>query len=195
MAQEPPGLPEDEFPPPLRRWGRERLVLPRPWLIIIGVLSLIGIIGILLLLVFLLLRACAPSGPAVLASPTVQPTPVAVETPLPVAFTPTPSTPTPTATFTPLPPTPTPTLPTEIAVGGYVRVVATAGVNFRESPGVDQALIRLLENGEVLKVVGGPQEVGEFTWWQLEDRREKKVGWAAESTADTALLEPTLPPE
>lgn len=180
--------------PVLRRREKERLVLPRRWLIVIGILAVIGIVGVLLLFIFLILRACVPLSPA---SPTVEPTPAVVSPTLQATYTPTPlrGTPTPTVTFTPPPPTPTPTLPAEITVGGYVRVLAAAGVNLREGPGVGQAAIRLLENGEVLKVVDGPQEADGYTWWKLEDKREGRTGWAAESTADTTLLEPALPPE
>jgi len=107
-------------------------------------------------------------------------------------------TPTPTATIlrptvtlfptnTPAPtPTPTPEAPTTIAVGGYVAVVE--GVNFRQEAGRSAQIIRTLGNGEILEVIGGPQDADELTWWQLRDPNGAE-GWAAGD-----FLQPTLPP-
>lgn len=112
---------------------------------------------------------CAFAGRSILAgyaSPTATPTVFTRPT-----FTPVP-TPTPTAT-----PTPTPVpIPTDIAVGGYARVVD--GVNFRPEPTTQSQLIRTLADGLVLEVVGGPTDAEGFTWWQLKDV-DGSIGWAA----------------
>jgi hypothetical protein len=127
------------------------------------------------------LLVCALGGRSLLASyalPTATPTLFTRPT-----FTPVP-TPTPSPTFTP---TPTEVIVlTDITVEGYVRVVD--GVNFRTEPTVNGQLIRSLADGVVLKVVGGPTDADNFTWWQLQDV-DGSIGWAA-----ALYLEPVPPP-
>ncbi len=106
----------------------------------------------------------------------------------------------PTATPTPRP-TPTPSVPTEIEIGGYVKVVNTGdtGLRFRWGGGEDYITKKIINDGTILKVLGGPEEADGTTWWRLEDPAEEdedlKIGWAAEWNPEdgTILLEPTLP--
>lgn len=99
----------------------------------------------------------------------------------------------PTATATPKP-TPTPSVPTEIAIGGYVKVVNTEadGLRFRWGPGMDNVTKKFIKDGTILEVLDGPEEADGLTWWRLEDLSEEdedlKIGWAADE-----WLEPTLP--
>ncbi|HID87711.1 MAG TPA: SH3 domain-containing protein [Anaerolineae bacterium] len=98
--------------------------------------------------------------------------------------------PLPTATPTPLPtPTPTPTVPTEITVGGYVKVVGAEEdqLSYRSGPGLKYARLTLLKDGTILKVLEGPEEADGYTWWRLEDE-DGFIGWAADD-----WLVPTVP--
>lgn len=102
-------------------------------------------------------------------------------------------TPRPPATKTPLPkPTipPTSTTSPTIASGGYVKVTGTAGASlrFRAGPGLNNVSWRILPEGEILKVTGGPREADGFRWWRLVDQKGI-LGWAAEE-----WLAPTAPP-
>ncbi|HHH41525.1 MAG TPA: SH3 domain-containing protein [Chloroflexi bacterium] len=120
----------------------------------------------------------APTPTLIVTTPTATPTPPPSPTPRPEEITP-----------TPLPPTPTPEVPTEITVGGYVQVTGTggAGLSFRQAPGGD--LIKVLPDGTTLEVIGGPQQAGGYTWWQLRDLTDGQEGWSA---AD--YLTPVPPP-
>lgn len=96
--------------------------------------------------------------------------------------------PLPTATPTPKP-TPTPSVPTEISVGGYVKVVGAEAdaLSYRSGPGLNYARLTLVKDGTILEVLEGPEEADGYTWWRLEDEDEF-IGWAADE-----WLEPTLP--
>lgn len=80
-------------------------------------------------------------------------------------------------------------IPGSLAEGGFVEVVNTEGFNmrYRFGPGPDTATIRIVEEGEILRVSGGPEEADGMMWWRLQDRFGN-VGWAA---AD--FLSPTAP--
>jgi hypothetical protein len=104
----------------------------------------------------------------------------------------------PTATPTPES-TPTPSVPTEITVGGYVKVVGAEAeqLSFRTGPGLNYARLKLVDDGTILKVLPGededvPVEADGLSWWRLEDPSEEdealRIGWAADE-----WLEPTLP--
>ncbi|MFQ6058330.1 MAG: hypothetical protein ACE5MB_05530 [Anaerolineae bacterium] len=118
--------------------------------------------------------------------------PTPTPTPTQVRATPRPTfTLRPPATETPLPqPTATPTLPPTITVGGYVKVAGTAGFNlrFRSGPGLNYVTWRIVPEGEILKVTGGPREKDGFRWWRLVDQ-QGIIGWAVED-----WLQPTAPP-
>jgi hypothetical protein len=123
---------------------------------------------------------------------------------------------TPTATFAPRPTTAVPSLatvtldadaeataeapavtappPDVIGIGGYVRVVAPAGLSFRQTAGTDGAVIEYLDAGTVLEVIGGPQDVGDFTWWQLRKLDSGQEGWSAAGLGEDVFLEPAPAP-
>ncbi len=193
---------ESEVEPSRRKRRTEgRFVLARPWRWVIAVLSVLSIIGILGLFVIIIWRIIYPAGPVVLSpEPTeatvgVMPASTATDVLTPAEVILPSSTPTSTATprstptATPRSPTPTPTLPTEIVVGGYVKVSGTEdlGLNLREAPGQDYKIRKIAEEGSVLEVLDGPREADGYTWWQLKDETGE-LGWGA---AD--YLEPTLP--
>jgi hypothetical protein len=105
-------------------------------------------------------------------------------------YTPALPTPIPLPTATPTPkPTPTPSVPTEIAVGGYVKVVGAEAdaLSYRSGPGLNYARLTIVKDGTILEVLEGPEEADGYTWWRLEDE-DGFIGWAADE-----WLEPTLP--
>ncbi len=75
----------------------------------------------------------------------------------------------------------TPQTPSGIVKGGYVRVGGTGGMDlrYRFGPGTEFLTIRIAEEGEVMKVVGGPEVEEGLTWWRLQDARGN-IGWAVE---------------
>ena len=104
---------------------------------------------------------------------TVTATAAPTDTPVPSA--------TPTAIDTPTA-TSTPTTALSIAVGGRVKVGDTNGANLRlrASPGLDSITFKIVTDGTVLEVTGGPEQAGDYTWWRLRDA-VGAVGWAAEN--------------
>ncbi|HID87287.1 MAG TPA: hypothetical protein EYP55_07895 [Anaerolineae bacterium] len=170
---------EEERKPerPARRRSRDSAALGARLVLAI---ILVGILG------FGLWWVITPHDGRIAMLPTPTPTPKAVEaTPRPT-FTPRPS-----ATKTPLPPptaSATPTTPPIITVGGYVKVTAGLQLRFRSGPGLKYVTWRILPEGEILKVTGGPREADGFRWWLLVDK-QGIIGWAVEN-----WLAPTAPP-
>lgn len=76
-----------------------------------------------------------------------------------------------------------------LSSGGFVEVVGTDGfgMRYRFGPGLDTATIRIVDEGEILRVSGGPEEGDGTMWWRLQDRFGN-VGWAA-----VDFLSPTAP--
>jgi len=135
-----------------------------------------------------------PEPVAQVASPTLV-IPLITATPKPVTATsPPPAStvtvkPIATATQAPLP-TQAPTIPAKVTSGAYVRVAGTGsfGLRMRSGPGMDYVTWRILPEGEVLLVTGGPREADGFVWWRVVDQ-SGLVGWAVEQ-----YLVPTKPP-
>jgi hypothetical protein len=133
-------------------------------------------------------QAMAPTTPTIIVQ-------VVTATPLPATATPKvtatkvptlapQSTATVPATVTPTSspvPTDTPTPEVKIAVGGKVKVGDTGGANLRlrSGPGTDYVTFKIVNEGVILEVLGGPEKVGDLTWWRLQDP-VGVVGWAAE---------------
>ena len=140
---------------------------------LILVLAVVAIIVILLLV----LRACGVIGATGTesATPTVKPIATVVGE---VATTPgaeAGETAVP-PTATPIPPTPT---PATVQTGARVVVTGTGedGMSFRTGPGTKYIRVAVLKDGDLLKVVGGPEEADGFTWWRLE-AEDGTIGWA-----------------
>lgn len=74
-----------------------------------------------------------------------------------------------------------------LATGGYVKISGTGpdGARYRYGPGLDYVTIRIVPEGEVMRVAGGPEEADGFTWWRLGDQLGN-IGWAAEQFLSTA---------
>lgn len=81
-------------------------------------------------------------------------------------------------------------VPSGIAPGGFVRVSGTGiyGLRLRFGAGPDYATIRIVPEGEVFRVLGGPESSPPDTFWRVQDA-QGNIGWAAE-----AYLAPVAPP-
>ena len=86
----------------------------------------------------------------------------------------------PTSTVTPT--------PLSIAVGGRVEVIGAGGVNIRIAPGTNQGRVTVGNPGDILTVIGGPEEVDGLTWWQVR-KNDGQSGWAAENDRTQELLQ------
>ena len=66
-----------------------------------------------------------------------------------------------------------------ITVGDHVKVRDTegAGLRFRAGAGLDHETIQMLEEGDILRVIGGPEIADGFTWWYLD--YHGSLGWCA----------------
>jgi hypothetical protein len=66
-----------------------------------------------------------------------------------------------------------------IAVGDYVRVVGTegTGLRFRTGAGLRHGTTQMLDEGTILRVIGGPEIADDFTWWYLN--YQGSLGWCA----------------
>lgn len=107
--------------------------------------------------------------------------PLAGPSPTPIIWT---TTPRPTTAPTVVPTetaAPTPTISPEIAIGRYVTVSGTegTGVSLRQDPDVNSPRLSIGQEGAVFLVIGGPREVGGYTWWLVQDLEdEERQGWS-----------------
>lgn len=73
--------------------------------------------------------------------------------------------------------------PGMIGIGAYVQVTGTdgSGLRMRAEPGTNTEVLFIAMDEEVFKVVGGPVEKDDYTWWQLEAPYDQtRTGWSAE---------------
>lgn len=62
--------------------------------------------------------------------------------------------------------------------GAMVRTTQD-GINMRAEPSVDAEIVNQLDADVELKIVGGPEVSGDFTWYQVEIPGESQSGWVA----------------
>jgi len=192
-AEPPPEM------PPVRRVSRPEPRRRRPptegapaWVVGLGVGALLAVI-VLLVVAFVFSRRSTQTETEPSPTPViVTPTPTLI--PRPTNTIPSETTATPEAAATEEAAATLAPPPGAIAVGGYVRIAASAGVKFRASPGTGGELIELLNTGTVLAVIGGPQQTDDLTWWQLRKPDDSQEGWAAEKVGEDILLEPAPAP-
>ena len=77
-----------------------------------------------------------------------------------------------------------------LAVDTFVRISSTDtyGMRLRFGAGLDTATIRIADEGETMRIVGGPETGDGYTWWRLQDQFGN-IGWAAQE-----YLSPTSTP-
>ena len=169
-----------------RRRRRKARPLMTWWLIAAGALTIVLAIALLWTLALKAMKR-TQEPPTVAVTPTFT---QAAETaiPVPAAATPTVQV---QPTDTPIPP---PTIAAQIAIGGWVQVTGTndTGLSFRAGPGQENARLKILTDGALLKVLDGPREDGGFTWWRLEEHiggQPGIIGW----TVDAFLVPASAP--
>ena len=70
---------------------------------------------------------------------------------------------------------------TPLAINDRAAVCCTdmAGLRLRAEAGTEHPVVKLLEEGKIVEIIGGPKEASGFTWWQVQDEVGTS-GWAAE---------------
>lgn len=179
---------ESDLKPRRSRFLRADAREPVPWLwlglgvvvTVIGIFLALGLANLLLTREPLVTTVATPTIIRLTAPPTVPPTATSFQ-----------PTPTPIPTFTPAPTQDLSQPPPEVTVGYYAVVSGTgdAGLTVRGAPGTDAVRLMRASEGTLMRVLGGPEEGGDFTWWQvrLTDGTE---GWVA-----GAYLEPAAEPD
>ncbi|MCD4685569.1 MAG: SH3 domain-containing protein [Anaerolineae bacterium] len=78
-----------------------------------------------------------------------------------------------------------------LTVGQSARVTISNGVgnNLRSTPNAGATVLGVLPDGEVFSVIGGPQCVENYWWWQVR-RSDGQTGWTAEGDASGYWIEP-----
>lgn len=79
--------------------------------------------------------------------------------------------------------TPAPIVPGTIGIGTRVEVVGTgnAGLSIRAEAHTNGERLEVANEGELLLIVGGPEEADGYTWWFLRDEANAaREGWAVE---------------
>ena len=172
--------PDPREPGLKKRWPRRQRqssAEPLPWLWL-GLGLVVTIIGIML--------AIALANALLVREPLVAdgPTPTIIRLTAPPSPPPSPTvgrqTPPPIPTLTPVPTLDLSAPPPEITVGYYAVVANTGdnGVTVRGGPSTSNVRLLTAAEGRVMLVIGGPEQGGDFTWWQvrLDDGTE---GWVA----------------
>ncbi len=70
----------------------------------------------------------------------------------------------------------------EYPLDSYVQITGTGGngLRLRENPGTEAQVKFIAAESEVFKVIGGPVQAGDYTWWQLTAPYDSlRQGWAA----------------
>lgn len=191
--QKPPDPRDSDLKPRRpRRWrGDDPEGVPWLWLGLGVVVTLIGIVLALALANALLAREPLA---------TTLPTPTIIRLTAPPTTTPTATvfrpTPTPVPTLTPAPTRDLSSPPDEITVGYYAAVsgTGTAGLTVRGGPSTNNVRLLRAAEGTLMLVIGGPEEGGEFTWWQVR-LLDGTEGWVAGEFLAPAAAPGEGPPE
>lgn len=176
--QVPPDPRESDLKP--RRDRRQRQDSPDgfPWLWF-GLGIVVTILGIALALVLVNTMLERDPLATTLATPTIIRL-TAEPSPEPSATADLP-TPTPIPTLTPVPTRDLSSPPDEVAVGYYAEVSGTgeAGLTVRGGPSTDNVRVQRATEGTLMLVIGGPEEGGDYIWWQVR-LLDGTEGWVAQ---------------
>lgn len=186
--QKPSDPDDSDLRPRRSRFLRADSREPVPW-VWLGLGVVVTIAGIVLALTLVNLMLTREPLVTTVATPTI----IRLTAPptVPATATSVQPTPTPIPTFTPAPTRDLSQAPAEITVGYFAVVSGTgdAGLTVRGAPGTDAVRLMRASEGTLMRVLGGPEEGGDFTWWQvrLTDGTE---GWVAGD-----YIEPAAAPE
>lgn len=161
---------------------------PVPWLWLgAGILlTVLGCAAGWFLLSGWLLQPPPAAGPA-------QPTLIVLTAPPSPTMAPTSSAapPTPIPTFTPIPTPDVALAPSAVTIGFYAQVAGTddLGLTVRGGPSTRNVVVTVVNEGEALLILDGPQEAENFQWWQVRLQNGLE-GWAVDN-----FLQPVAAPE
>ncbi|MBI1258106.1 MAG: SH3 domain-containing protein [Chloroflexi bacterium] len=180
-----------------KRDDRDRSALYLPaWSVGLMLLLVFGITGAIVMLVITLGGQSAPGGQPRIVIITAQPsdTPNAQEaaTATSPGIEAPPNFQGPQPTFglegptLPPPPTGSPT-PIQITINDIV-IVNVDSLNIRADAGLNQKLVDTAVKGDRLKVLDGPKQADNLTWWKIQDTVDlTKMGWVAADYLDVAI--------
>jgi hypothetical protein len=86
--------------------------------------------------------------------------------------------------------------PPALVVGGKAIVITTRGdtLNMRKDPSTTAPVLRILKPDAIVDVVGGPQNVDGFRWWQVR-ADDGSTGWVVDQVTDNDGTTNTLLPQ
>ncbi len=175
--EKPPDPRESELNPRRSRRLRGDSKMSVPWLWL-GLGLVVTVAGILLALA--LVSALLAREPLATSLPT--PTIIRLTAPPTTMPTATVDRPTPTSipTLTPAPTRDLSNPPDEITAGYYAAVsgTGTAGLTVRGGPSTNNVRLLRAAEGTLMLVIGGPEEGGDFSWWQVR-LLDGTEGWVA----------------
>jgi hypothetical protein len=146
-----------------RRRDEDETVFEGSW---VWIALPVGILALIAALWFLVIApagspppraAATPAATATISQPTVTPMVIAAPTEAP-----------------------TPTAPAAVGLGARVEVAGTgvSQLRVRQLPGTDTVTVRIVPDGSQFVVIGGPEEIGGYTWWKVDDQ-SGTAGWVA----------------
>ncbi len=174
--------------------NRSALYLPA-WSVGLMLLLVFGITGAIVMLVITLGGQSAPGGQPRIVIITAQPsdTPNAQEaaTATSPGIEAPPNFQGPQPTFGLEGPTLAPIIlsPTPITITiNAIVIVNVDSLNIRTDAGLNQSLVDTAVKGDRLKVIDGPKQADNLTWWRVQDTVQlTKMGWAAADYLDVAV--------
>ncbi len=160
--------------------------------------------AVILLMLLILMAAGASSvyvlgfAPPVELPPTASPTLISIPTPTQTSTPTVPPTPTSTSTPSPVPTitgTPTQT-PTPQPISALVFGTGGLGAYIREGPSTQTAPIHYLQEGSLLEIIAGPEQVDDRSWWNVRIALDGQVleGWIMDGLIATLTPTPSLTP-
>lgn len=76
-------------------------------------------------------------------------------------------------------------------MGNIARATASGNVNVRAQPSTSGGRVGVIESGQIISVVNGPECVEGYTWWQIDTGQF--TGWAVEAIETQRVLLPIVP--
>lgn len=175
--EKPPDPRESELNPRRSRRLRGDSKTSVPWLwlglglvvTVAGILLALALVGALLAREPLATSLPTPTIIRLTAPPTTMPT-ATVDRPTPTSI----------PTLTPAPTRDLSNPPDEITAGYYAAVsgTGTAGLTVRGGPSTNNVRLLRAAEGTLMLVIGGPEEGGDFSWWQVR-LLDGTEGWVA----------------
>lgn len=160
----------------------------------LSILAAVVVAGLLFLLGYVLILMVGAKNPSA-TSPNDPSNPSLALTIIP-AYTETPIVIMPTSMASATPDAPVLLPSGVIGIGAYVKVGRTegAGLRIRADASTNAEIRFIAYDDEVFKVIGGPIQANNYTWWQMEALYDKtRSGWSVDSFLDVVDLTTPTP--